>query len=99
MAKKELSTKEQHYADTREEAEGIVTEAKEDLYLTKWGINEKHNKYGQYFVVDLAFHFNTPKEIMESAPSKEEQPEEQHDGIEYSVDQDGTAVVNNEEVE
>ena len=65
MAKRELNTKEQHYADTRKEAEDIVTEAKEDMHLTKWGINEKHNKYGQYFVIDLQFTFNTPKEIME----------------------------------
>ncbi|MYL57388.1 organic solvent tolerance protein OstA [Virgibacillus halodenitrificans] len=96
MAVKELNTKEQHYADSREEAESIVTEAKEDMFLTKWGINEKHNKYGTYFVVDLAFHFNTPKDIMESAPKKEEL-EEQHDGIEYSVEPDGTASVKNED--
>jgi hypothetical protein len=65
MSKRELNTKEQHYADTRPEAEVIVTEAKEDKHLTSWKISEKHNKYGQYFVVDLTFTYNTPKEIME----------------------------------
>ncbi|GAB3797239.1 hypothetical protein [Virgibacillus kimchii] len=65
MSKRELNTKEQHYADTRKEAEDIVAEAKEDMHLTSWKISEKHNKYGQYFVIDLQFTFNTPKEIME----------------------------------
>lgn len=65
MAKKELNIKEQHYADTRKEAEELVEEAKEDKHLTSWKISEKHNKYGQYFVVDLQFVYNTPKEIME----------------------------------
>ncbi|MEW4072069.1 hypothetical protein Q0O08_29015 [Bacillus thuringiensis] len=50
MAVKELNTKEQHYADTREEAEGIVTEAKDNAYLTSFKISEKHNKYGTYFL-------------------------------------------------
>jgi hypothetical protein len=65
MAKKELNTREQYYTDTLKEAESIVTEAKEDKHLTSWKIQEKHNKYGQYFVVDLTFVYNTPKEIME----------------------------------
>lgn len=65
MSKIALNTKEQHYADTKKEAEDIVTEAKEDIHLTSWKISEKHNKYGQYFVVDLQFVFNTPKGIME----------------------------------
>lgn len=67
MAKKQLNVKEQHYADTRLEAEAIVTDAKEDKHLTSWKISEKHNKYGQYFVVDIAFTYNTPKDIMEEA--------------------------------
>lgn len=65
MSKYELNTKEQHFATTRKEAESIVEEAKEDKHLTSWKISEKHNKYGQYFVVDLTFTYNTPKEIME----------------------------------
>jgi len=65
MSKKQLNVKEQHYADTLSEAETIVKEAKEDKHLTSQKITEKYNKYGQYFVVDLVFVYNTPKEIME----------------------------------
>lgn len=67
MSKKLLNQKEQHYADTREEAEEIVTAAKEKDALVMNKISEKYNKYGQYFLVDLTFHFGTPKEIMEDA--------------------------------
>jgi hypothetical protein len=98
VAVKELNTKEQHYADTREEAEKVVEEAKEDIYLTSFKISEKHNKYGTYFLVDLAFSYDTPKEIMESAPTKKkEEPDVQHDGVEYSVGTDGTVSVENNE--
>ncbi len=65
MSKIALNQKEQHYATTSLEAEAIVKDAKEDKHLTVFKISEKHNKYGQYFVVDLVFTFNTPKEIME----------------------------------
>jgi len=64
MSKRDLNQKEQHYADTKLEAEAIVTEAKEDIHLISWKITEKHNKYGQYFLVDLTFTYNTPKDIM-----------------------------------
>lgn len=67
MSKKLLNQKEQHYADTREEAEEIVTAAKEKDALVMNKISEKYNKYGQYFLVDLTFQFGTPKEIMEDA--------------------------------
>lgn len=98
MAVKELNTKEQHYADTREEAEKVVEEAKDDIYLTSFKISEKHNKFGTYFLVDLAFNYDTPREIMENAPSKKEEPmEDQHEGVEYSVDSNGTVSVNNNE--
>jgi hypothetical protein len=95
MAVKELNSKEQHYADTREEAEEIVDEAKDDVYLTSFKISEKHNKYGTYFLVDLAFNYDTPREIMESAAARKEVEEvtEQHEGVEYSVNPDGTTVV------
>ncbi|PFL21680.1 organic solvent tolerance protein OstA [Bacillus cereus] len=95
MAVKELNSKEQHYADTREEAEEIVEEAKDDVYLTSFKISEKHNKYGTYFLVDLAFSYDTPREIMESAASKKEVEEvtEHHEGVEYSVNPDGTTEV------
>ncbi|WP_026581039.1 hypothetical protein [Bacillus sp. J33] len=99
MAVKELNTKEQHYADTREEAEKVVEEAKGDIYLTSFKISEKHNKYGTYFLVDLAFSYDTPREIMENGPSKKEEPEEQHEGVEYSVGTDGTVSVNHDEEE
>ncbi|WP_312753726.1 organic solvent tolerance protein OstA [Rummeliibacillus suwonensis] len=95
MAKQQLNVKEQHYADSLKEAEAIVTEAKEDMYLTMHKITEKHNKYGQYFLVDLAFNYNTPKEIMESAPPKdaEEEHSEPHEGVPYIVENDGTVTV------
>ncbi|MGH0588879.1 organic solvent tolerance protein OstA [Bacillus mycoides] len=95
MAVKELNSKEQHYADTREEAEEIVEEAKDDVYLTSFKISEKHNKYGTYFLVDLAFNYDTPREIMESAAARKEVEEvdEQHEGVEYSVNPDGTTTV------
>lgn len=96
MAVKELNTKEQHYADTREEAEEVVADAKEDIYLTSFKISEKHNKYGTYFLVDLAFSYDTPREIMENSGSKKEveEPEEQREGVEYSVNTDGTVSLN-----
>jgi hypothetical protein len=98
MAVKELNAKEQHYADTILEAEKVVSDAKEDMSLIAWKITEKHNKYGQYFLVDLTFSYETPKEIMENAASsKESEPEDQHEGIEYSVDGEGNVAVSNEQ--
>lgn len=91
MAVKELNAKEQHYADTNDEAEKIVKEAKEDIYLTSWKISEKHNKYGTYFLVDLAFTYDTPREIMENAVN--ESPEPVHEGLEYNANEDGTVSV------
>ncbi|PGE42209.1 organic solvent tolerance protein OstA [Bacillus cereus] len=95
MTVKELNSKEKHYADTREEAEEIVEEAKEDVYLKSFQISEKHNKYGTYFLVDLAFSYDTPREIMESAAARKEVEEhgEPHEGVEYSVNPDGTTKV------
>lgn len=66
--KKLLNQKEQHYADTREEAEEIVTEAKNNDALVMNKISEKYNKYGQYFLVDLTYQYGTPKEVMEGKP-------------------------------
>jgi hypothetical protein len=63
--KRDLNSKEQHFATTRQEAESIVEEAKQDKHLTSWKISEKHNKYGEYFLVDLTFVYNTPKDLME----------------------------------
>lgn len=88
MAKIQTNQKEQFYADTREEAEEIVETAKESRDLTMNKITEKHNKYGQYFLVDLTFTYKTPKEIMENAPNKEEGSN--HEGIELTDNGDGT---------
>ena len=89
MAIKELNIKEQHYADTREEAEKIINDAKEDVYLTSQKITEKHNKYGTYFIVDLVFTYNTPKEVMESAANGPA-PEPTNKGVEYTKDEEGS---------
>lgn len=68
MAKVQLNQKEQHYADTREQAEEIVSAAKENENLQMHKITEKYNKYGQYFLIDLTYAYQTPKEVMESRP-------------------------------
>lgn len=74
--KKLLNQKEQHYADTREEAEEIVVTAKENEALIMNKISEKYNKYGQYFLVDLTYQYGTPKEVMEGKP-KDDAPDGQ----------------------
>ncbi|WLR53571.1 organic solvent tolerance protein OstA [Mesobacillus subterraneus] len=102
MAKVQLNQKEQHYADTREEAEEIVSAAKENDYLQMHKIAEKYNKYGQYFLIDLTYAYETPREVMESRPEKDSAPEGQmsiddHEGLEYSVDSQGNVEVQGEE--
>ncbi len=98
--KKLLNQKEQHYADTREEAEEIVVAAKENEALIMNKISEKYNKYGQYFLVDLTYQYGTPKEVMEGKP-KDDAPdgqmnmEEVHEGVPYTVDQDGSVTMGN----
>lgn len=72
MPKVQLNQKEQHYADSREKAEEIVSTAKENDYLTMHKISEKFNKNGFYFLVDLQYTFSTPKEVMESRPQEDE---------------------------
>ncbi|MFJ8102825.1 organic solvent tolerance protein OstA [Lysinibacillus sp. NPDC096212] len=102
--KKLLNQKEQHYADTREEAEEIVVAAKENEALIMYKINEKYNKYGQYFLVDLTYQYGTPKEVMEGKP-KDDAPdgqmsiEEVHEGVPYTVNQDGSVTVENTDEE
>lgn len=102
MTKVQLNQKEQHYADTREEAEEIVSAAKENDHLQMHKITEKYNKYGQYFLIDLTFAYQTPKEVMESRPKNDDVPEgqmstddleEPHEGVEYNVEQDGSVNV------
>lgn len=102
MAKVQLNQKEQHYADTREQAEEIVSAAKENDNLQMHKITEKYNKYGQYFLIDLTFAYQTPKEVMESRPQNDSVPEgqmstddleEPHEGLKYSVDGNGNVEV------
>ncbi|MGE6379939.1 organic solvent tolerance protein OstA [Peribacillus muralis] len=98
MAKVQLNQKEQHYADTREQAEEIVSAAKENDNLQMHKIMEKFNKYGQYFLIDLTYAYQTPKEVMESEPQKDNAPDGQmsiddHEGVEYTIDKDGSASV------
>lgn len=100
MAKVQLNQKEQHYADTRELAEEIVITAKENDNLQMHKITEKYNKYGQYFLIDLTYAYQTPKEVMESNPQKDDVPEgqmtiDEHEGIPNSVDSNGNVEVNN----
>jgi len=102
--KKLLNQKEQHYADTREEAEEIVSAAKENEALIMNKISEKYNKYGQYFLVDLTYQYGTPKEVMEGKP-KDDAPDGQmnmdevHEGVPYTVDSDGSVTVENADEE
>lgn len=78
MSKVQLNQKEQHFANTREQAEEIVTAAKEDAYLTMHKISEKYNKYGTYFLVDLTYSYDTPRDIMDGAPPpKDDAPDGQ----------------------
>ncbi|WP_350300613.1 hypothetical protein [Peribacillus frigoritolerans] len=67
-------------------------------------ITEKYNKYGQYFLIDLTYAYQTPKEVMESRPQKDNAPDGQmsiddHEGIEYSVDGNGTVNVPDDQLE
>ncbi|MCT2342613.1 organic solvent tolerance protein OstA [Niallia taxi] len=99
MAKVQLNQKEQHYADTREEADDIVVTAKENDNLQMHKITEKYNKYGQYFLIDLTYAYQTPKEVMEQRP--DDVPEgqmsmDEHEGIPYSVDGQGNVSVSDE---
>jgi len=105
MAIEQLNQKEQHIAYTRKEAEEIVEKAKENIALTMNKISEKYNKHGQYFLIDLTFTFNTPKEVMESNPRKDDAPDGQmnmdevHEGVPYTVNPDGSVTVKNADEE
>lgn len=96
--KKLLNQKEQHYADTREEAEEIVIAAKENEALIMNKISEKYNKYGQYFLVDLTYQYGTPKEVMEGKPDDDTPDgqmnmDEVHEGVPYTVNPDGSVTM------
>ena len=95
MSKVQLNQKEQHYAGTREQAEEIVSAAKENENLQMHKISEKYNKFGQYFLIDLTFAYQTPKEVMESRP-QDDAPEGQmsiDEGVEYTLEKDGSISV------
>lgn len=100
MTNVQLNQKEQHWAKSREKAEEIVSIAKENDALTMHKISEKFNKNGFYFLVDLQYTFSTPKEVMESRP-QDDAPEGQmsiDEGVEYTVEKDGSITVPNDEL-
>lgn len=96
-----LNQKEQHIAFTREDAEKVVVEAKENSALIMNKISEKHNKNGQYFLVDLTYQYDTPKDAMEGkgndVPDGQMSIDEVHEGVEVEVALDGTASVKTNE--
>lgn len=89
--RKQLNTKEQWFADTEQEANKIVEQAKEEFpdELTGYSIQEKSNKAGEYYLVKLEMKFNTPAGIMESELSYSD---EEDDAPEWddSVDMEET---------
>ncbi|MER1957900.1 MAG: hypothetical protein ABS942_10995 [Solibacillus sp.] len=89
-----LNQKEQHIAFTRDKAEEVVTAAKENDALIMNKISEKHNKNGQYFLVDLTYQYDTPKDAMEGkvndVPDGQLSMTEVDSGVEYTVQGDGT---------
>ncbi|WP_419962156.1 organic solvent tolerance protein OstA [Psychrobacillus sp. BM2] len=92
----QLNQKEQHYAGSRPEAEQVVEKAKENENLQMHKISEKYNKFGQYFLIDLTFAYQTPKEVMESRPQNDDAPEGQmtiDEGVEYTVEKDDSITV------
>ena len=72
--RKQLNTKEQWYANTEEEANKIVAEAKEEFpdELIGHSIALKSNKAGEYYLVKLDIKYNTPAGIMESELSNDQ---------------------------
>lgn len=89
MTKEQLNQKEQHYAGTRDAAEEIVVAAKDSIYLTMHKITEKHNKFGTYFLVDLTYSYNVPRDIMESEAIEKEAERIVHEGVKVTQDTDG----------
>lgn len=95
MTKVQLNQKEQHYAGTREQADEIVLTAKENENLQMHKISEKFNKFGQYFLIDLTFAYQTPKEVMESRPQNDAPAGQMtiDEGVEYVQEKDGGITV------
>lgn len=76
--KKQLNTKEQWFANTEDEANQIVEDAKEEFGEDVVGqsIELKSNKNGEYYLVKLTMKYNTPAGIMESQQEELEDNEE-----------------------
>ncbi|MGF3073209.1 hypothetical protein ACQV2T_06655 [Facklamia sp. P13069] len=72
--KRQLNTKEQWFADSEEEANAIVEDAKEEFGedLIGHSIQLKSNKNGEYYLVKIDMKYNTPAGIMETEMNKEE---------------------------
>lgn len=66
--KKQLNTKEQWFANTEEEAQQIVDDAKSEFgeELIGHAIQLKSNRNGEYYQVKLDMKYNTPAGIMET---------------------------------
>lgn len=88
--RKQLNTKEQWFANTEEEANKIVDEAKEEFpdEMIGHSIQQKSNKAGEYFLIKLDMKFNTPAGIMESELSNESDGDE-WDDEENESEEDG----------
>lgn len=76
--KKQLNTREQWFANTEDEANQIVEDAKEEFGEDVVGqsIELKSNKNGEYYLVKLTMKYNTPAGIMESQQEELEENEE-----------------------
>ena len=101
--KKLLNQKEQWYADTLAEPKEIVNEAQEKGDLASQKITGKSNKFGPYHLVDLTFSHETPRNLMEEreegAPDGQMSIEEVHEGVEVTVENDGSVSVKTDEVD
>lgn len=86
--RRQLNTKEEWFANTEEEANKIVEEAKEEFpdELIGHSIALKSNKAGEYYLVKLDVKYNTPAGIMESELSKDQQ----EDSEEWEEDSEET---------
>ncbi|MBO0467914.1 hypothetical protein JZO73_10265 [Enterococcus plantarum] len=90
--RKQLNTKEQWFANTEEEANKIVDEAKEEFpdEMIGHSIQQKSNKAGEYFLVKLDMKFNTPAGIMESELSNESEEDDWDEGENESTEENTT---------
>ncbi|MBO0450775.1 hypothetical protein [Candidatus Enterococcus murrayae] len=90
--RRQLNTKEEWFANTEEEANKIVEEAKEEFpdELIGHSIALKSNKAGEYYLVKLDVKYNTPAGIMESELSKDQQEDsEEWEDEKQETEEDG----------